>query len=65
MKRKTKHLTIRLTEDQFKKLADTLVIEQRTKSSLMRDILSDYMYGNKSGFDKQTQIHNKNNKSLK
>lgn len=31
----------------------------------MRDILSDYMYGNKSGFDKQTQIHNKNNKSLK
>jgi len=60
MSKKTKHLTIRLSEEQFKKMADTLVIEQRTKSSLMREILSDYMDGNKSGMGKQ----NKNQKTL-
>jgi predicted DNA-binding protein len=65
MSKKTKHLTIRLTEEQFKKLADTLVIEQRTKSSLMRDILSDYIDGDKSGIDNQTQSQNKSKKSLK
>jgi predicted DNA-binding protein len=61
---KTKHLTIRLSEEQFKKLADTLVIEQRTKSSLLRDILSDYIDGNKGGIDKQNQNKNKNQKPL-
>jgi hypothetical protein len=55
MIKKTKHLTIRITEEQFKKLADLLVIEQRTKSSLMRDILCDYMDGNKRGIDTQNQ----------
>jgi predicted DNA-binding protein len=64
MSKKTKHLTIRLTEEQFKKLADALVSEQRTKSALMRDILSDYIDGDKRGIDKQTQSHNKNKKSL-
>ncbi len=65
MSRKTRHLTIRLTEEQFKKLADTLVSEQRTKSSLMRDILSDYIDGDKIGIDHQTQSQNKSKKSLK
>ncbi len=55
MTKKTKHLTIRLSEEQFKKLADTLVIEQRTKSSLMRDLLSDYIDGNKSGNERRHQ----------
>lgn len=65
MSLKTKHLTIRLTGEQFKKLADTLVIEQRTKSSLMRDILSDYIDGNKNRIDKPTQTQNKSQKTLK
>ena len=64
MSLKTKHLTIRLSEEQFKKLADTLVIEQRTKSSLMRDILSDYIDGNKGGIDNRDQKNNINKKTL-
>ena len=64
MTKKTKHLTIRLSEEQFKKLADTLVIEQRTKSSLMRDILSDYIDGNKGGIDNRDQKNNINKKTL-
>jgi hypothetical protein len=63
MSLKTKHLTIRLSEEQFKKLADTLVIEQKTKSSLMRDILSDYMDGNKSRIENKNQKNNVNLKS--
>jgi hypothetical protein len=61
---KTKHLTIRITEDQFKKLADTLIIEQRTKSSLLRDLLSDYIKGNKSEMNRQNQKKNNNQKPL-
>jgi len=63
MSKKTKHLTIRLSEEQFRKLADTIVIEQKTKSSLMRDILSDYMDGNKSSIEKKNQKNNVNLKS--
>lgn len=55
MKKMTKHVTIRISEEQFKKLADTLVIEERTKSSLMRDILCDYIDGNKSRNEKRNQ----------
>lgn len=64
MSLRTKHLTIRLTEEQFKKLADNLVIEQRTKSSLMRDLISDYIDGDKRRIDKATLGHNKNKKTL-
>jgi len=64
MSLKTKHLTIRLSEEQFKKLADTLLIEHRTKSSLMRDILSDYIDGNENGIDKKHPKKNKNKKPL-
>jgi hypothetical protein len=59
--KKPKHLSIRLSEEQFKKLADTLVKEQRTKSSLMRDILNDYMDANKRGNDNQNQKINSEN----
>lgn len=64
MSKKTKHLTIRLSQELLKMLEDTLVIEQRTKSSLMRDILSDYMDGNKSKIDKRNEKNNKNKKTL-
>jgi hypothetical protein len=56
MERKTKHLRIRITEEQFKKLADNLVIEQRTKSSLMRDILCNYLDMNYKRPEKQNKI---------
>lgn len=52
---KVKHLTIRLSQEQFKKLADTLVIEQRTKSSLMREILCEYIDGKESRNKKRDQ----------
>lgn len=59
-----KHIRIRLTTEQFRRLADVLITEQRTKSSLMRDILSDYLDGNKRGIYKQTLKKNKNQKTL-
>lgn len=65
MSLKSKHLTIRLSEEQFKTLSDILVIEQRTKSSIMRDLLSDYMDENKRGIDKQNLKENKYKKKLK
>ena len=49
----TKHLIVRITEDQFKRLADALIIEQKNKSLLMRDILNDYLNGINSKTDKQ------------
>jgi hypothetical protein len=62
MSKKTKHLTIRLSEEQFRKLADTLVIEQKSKSLLMREILEDYLDRNKSRIEWKNQ---KNNVKLK
>jgi hypothetical protein len=53
--KKTKHIIVRITESQFKKLADVLIIEKKTKSSLMRDLLSTYMDENKIGLDKKNQ----------
>ena len=43
MEKKTKHLRIRVTEEQFRKLADLLIEEQKNKSSLVRDILNKYI----------------------
>lgn len=65
MTKKTKHLTIRLSEEQFKKLADTLVLEQRTKSALMRDILCDYIDGNYKRAEKQNKITEEKIRKLK
>jgi hypothetical protein len=39
----TKHLRIRMTEEQFIKLADVLVEEQRSKSKVIRDALHIYL----------------------
>ena len=62
--KKPKHLSIRLSMEQFKKLTDNLVIEQKSKSLLMREILEDYLDGNKSRIDKQNHKNNKNQKPI-
>jgi predicted DNA-binding protein len=43
MKKKTKHLSIRLTNQQYQKLIDMLKTEGLTKSELVRLALTDYM----------------------
>lgn len=62
MSLKTKHLTIRLSEEQFNRLAEALIIKQETKSSLVRDAINDYMDVTDDGVDKQNQENNKNKK---
>lgn len=39
----TKHLCIRITETQFKKLADVLIDEKKSKSKVFRGIIHDYL----------------------
>jgi hypothetical protein len=43
MNKKTKHLRVRVTEDQFGKLADALIDEERSKSALIREALQNYL----------------------
>ncbi len=43
MKKKTKHLSIRLTSLQYQKLIDVLKTERITKSELVRLALTDYL----------------------
>jgi metal-responsive CopG/Arc/MetJ family transcriptional regulator len=64
MTNKTKHLRVRLTEEMFNRLAEALIIKQKTKSSLVRDAISDYMDRTNNGIDKQNQENNKNKKTL-
>ena len=50
-----KHICIRITYTQFKRLADVLVDEQLSKSELIRNIIHDYLknHGNKAeGYNK-------------
>jgi hypothetical protein len=58
MKNKTRHLRVRINEEQFNKLTEALIIKQRTKSSLIRDALNDYIDRNDNGSDKQNQKNN-------
>jgi len=53
--KKTKHLIVRLTEEQFKKITDVSIIEQRTKSSLMRELLCTCIDSSKTGINKKNQ----------
>lgn len=50
MGRMVKHIRIRITESQFRWLADVLIAEQRTQSAVIRDALNKYLveesYGN-------------------
>jgi|WetSurSiteA1Bulk_404760.scaffolds.fasta_scaffold81684_1 hypothetical protein len=43
MGKKVKHIRIRITEAQFRWLADVLITEQRTKSAVIRDALNNYL----------------------
>jgi len=43
MNRKTKHLRLRITEEQFRRLADALIEEEKTKSALIREALQNYL----------------------
>jgi metal-responsive CopG/Arc/MetJ family transcriptional regulator len=53
MKKMTKHLRIRITEQQFKNLADLLIEEQRNKSEVIREAINTYLVGNHS----RNEIH--------
>ena len=50
-----KHICIRLTGEQFRKLTDVLVDEQMSKSALLRNLIRNYLashYHNTEGQDK-------------
>jgi hypothetical protein len=65
MKKLTKHLRIRLTEEQVKKLADTIINEQENKSTVVRIALDNYLDGTDSKINKQNKNKNKDKKTLK
>ena len=64
MTKKTKHVTIRLTEEQFTKLADALITEKKNKSVFMRDALNDYLNGIYGNTDNRKQKNSKNQETL-
>lgn len=41
--KKNKHLRIRITEDQMKRLIDKIVVEESNKSKLIRDLINEYL----------------------
>ena len=45
MNKKTRHLSIRLTEDQFRRLADKLIAEEKTISEVTRELIRCYTDG--------------------
>jgi metal-responsive CopG/Arc/MetJ family transcriptional regulator len=53
MARKVKHVIVRITEAQFRWLADILLVENRNRSEVMRDALNRYLieqsHENKNG----------------
>ena len=55
MAKKTKHLRIRITESQFKKIADALLSEERNKSRLVRKALNCYLNKDISDITKQEE----------
>lgn len=64
MTKKTKHLIVRLTEEQFKKLADAIIDEQKNKSTIVRAALDHYMDETDKRPDKQIRKNNKNQMTL-
>jgi len=55
MEKLKKHICIRLTGEQFRKLTDVLVDEQMSKSVLLRNLIRNYLeshYHNTEGQDK-------------
>ena len=61
--KKTKHLIVRITESQFRRLADALLTEQMNKSTIVRAALDQYLYGVDKSPDKEIQKHNQINRS--
>ncbi len=55
MDRFERHLRIRISEEQFRKLAEVAIIEQRTISSLIRDLLFEYLDGSALEIEHQDQ----------
>jgi hypothetical protein len=62
--KKNIHLIVRITESQFKILSDILVTEQKSKSTIVREALDNYMDGSKGRIEKQNQWNNKNKNTL-
>lgn len=62
--KKTKHIIVRITETQFKRLADALITEQKNKSTIVRAALDNYMDETDKSSDSQNQMNNKNKKAL-
>jgi hypothetical protein len=62
--KKTKNLIVRISESQFKKLADALLTEQKNKSTIVRAALDNYMDSTDRGIDKENQKIIKNKKIL-
>jgi hypothetical protein len=44
MEKKNKTISIRLSENQMRSLCETLLLEQKNKSSLIRQILDEYTH---------------------
>ena len=59
--KKTKHLIVRISESQFKRLADALITEQRNKSTVVRDALDNYL---DRQIYKESPKNNKNKKKV-
>ncbi len=65
MDRFERHLRIRITKVQFRKLNEAAIIEQRTISSIIRDLLCGYLDGRVAISEHQDQNKSfKNNKTV-
>jgi hypothetical protein len=62
--KKTRQIIVRITETSFKRLADAIITEQKTKSTIMRDALNMYMDRSEIEIESQAHKDNKNKKSL-
>lgn len=62
--KKTQHLIVRITEAQFKRLADALITEQKNKSTIVRDALDKYIDGTRNGDNTQDSKSTANKKIL-
>jgi len=60
MKRQTQNLRIRITEVQFKQLAEALITERNSKSKLVRKALDYYL----NKFHKDIELSNKEDISI-
>jgi hypothetical protein len=61
MKKMTHHIRVRLTESQFNKLVESLIIQKRTKSQLFRDLIDDFS-NEKRSINKETNKTKKGKK---